>query len=220
MKLVKKFIFLVIILFINLSAVNAEVTMDQIINNFNSGRIAQRHIANGGTFTAKYDQDSIDVVIRYPSSLESYVFGLNGNIITNEYDGSSFDKDALNMFEQLVNEIGMLHGYDAYELSPLLISELADSYTLEKEGFELIKTQEKWTFKIDYTKKVPLIDFSDVYITEKDLSDLNEFVESGRLFGYCKIIGNVYLWIDFDNDLNMSILIGEKNKLQKMYINR
>lgn len=216
MKLIKKLALFVLLLFINLTIVKAEVTIDQVVESLNTGSLAQEHSQKGGTLTAKYDEDSLDIIIKYTYSMESFTFKLDGNIITYEYDPNSlFYNSNLEMFGEIVSEIGILHGYNRYELNNTIISEKTYKYTLKKEGFEKTASGEKIIFKIDTTKKVPVIDLSDVYIEEKDLEDLVQFIESGRKFGYSKIIGNIYIWVKVDDNLNMEIMIGEKNQLSE-----
>lgn len=116
------------------------------------------------------------------------------------------------MINNLIAVIEEFNGYENGELNKSLTDERITKYTLEKEGL-LYKLDEKnhLDIKINITKKIPLLDFSNIYIKTSDLEDLKEYIKDGSIDTSA---GNVILKMHtMDNET--TIYIAEKDKLTK-----
>lgn len=209
MKLIKKLALFVLLLFINLTIVNAEVTVDQIVSGLNN---------NIKSINVTYDTNSINIDATEMLDGFTCEFELNGNIIAHTYD--PMNNDSLykhTFFTYIINEISKLYDYEEYELFFTINSKQSDSYTLEKNGFKKEKSGYVTSYKIDYTKKIPLVDYSNTYIKETDIAEHTKYYQDGSVFSFNTIVENQFLWVNTD-DSNLEVIIGEtKGVTQNSY---
>lgn len=206
-------LFFIMILTMSFGIVYAEdVTIDKVVEAFNTGEVVEQYKGYGGSIVATYDDDSIDVVAILEGQTYNISYNLNGTIITANIDSNSETSflEAI-IFLGLVDDIGELYGYSNEELSKTVNSEQVSEYTLAEEGFEMSQVSETvQEIKIDYSKKVPLIDFSGVYVEVKDLEKYKEYIADDGQAGTTK--GNIYIY-KFGYNGEYEILVGEKDEL-------
>lgn len=206
-------LFFIMILTMSFGIVYAEdVTIDKVIEAFNTGDIAEQYNGSGGSAVATYDNDSVDIVITVEGQTYNVSYNLNGTIITANIDSNSENAflEAY-IFLGLIDDIGELYGYGNGELSKTVNSEQVLEYTLAEEGFEMTQVSETvQEIKIDYSKKVPLIDFSGVYVEVKDLEKYKEYIADDGQAGTTK--GDIYIY-KFGYNGEYEILVGEKDEL-------
>ena len=206
-------LFFIMILTMSFGIVYAEdVTIDKVVEAFNTGEVVEEYKGYGGSIVATYDDDSIDVVAILEGQTYNISYNLNGTIITANIDSNSENSflEAI-IFLGIIDDIGELYGYGNGELSKTVNSEQVSEYTLAEEGFEMTKVSETvQEIKIDYSKKVPLIDFSGVYVEVKDLEKYKEYIADDGQAGTTK--GNIYIY-KFGYNGEYEILVGEKDEL-------
>lgn len=206
-------LFFIMILTMSLGIVYAEdVTIDKVVEAFNTGEVVEEYKSYGGSVVATYDDDSIDVVAILEGQTYNISYNLNGTIITANIDSNSENSflEAI-IFLGIIDDIGELYGYGNGELSKTVNSEQVSEYTLAEEGFEMTKVSETvQEIKIDYSKKVPLIDFSGVYVEVKDLEKYKEYIADDGQAGTTK--GNIYIY-KFGYNGEYEILVGEKDEV-------
>ena len=79
----------------------------------------------------------------------------------------------------LVDLIGQFNGYKAEEMIKSLADERILDYSFEKEGLLFVVDDNNLTVKVDVNKKIPLLDFSNIYVTVEDLEDLTSYIKTG-----------------------------------------
>lgn len=209
MKLIKRLALFVLLLFINLTIVNAEVTIDQIVSGLNN---------NMKSINATYDSDSINIDATEMLDGFTCEIELNGNIISSTYDPMNNDSIYRHtFFTFLVNEISKLYGYEEYELFLTINSKQSDKYDLERDGFKKEKSGYVISYQIDFTKKIPLVDYSNSYIKETDLAEYTKYYQEGASLTFNAMVDNLFLWVNTDAS-NLEIVIGEtKGVTQSSY---
>lgn len=209
MKLIKRLALFVLLLFINLTIVNAEVTIDQIVSGLNN---------NMKSINATYDSDSINIDATEMLDGFTCEIELNGNIISSTYDPMNNDSIYRHtFFTFLVNEISKLYGYEEYELFLTINSKQSDKYDLERDGLKKEKSGYVISYQIDFTKKIPLVDYSNSYIKETDLAEYTKYYQEGASLTFNAMVDNLFLWVNTDAS-NLEIVIGEtKGVTQSSY---
>lgn len=206
-------LFFFVILTMSFGVVYAEeVTLDKIIEAFNSGEVAKSYQDAGGSIVATYDEDSIDIAVDIETEKYNVSYEIDGTVISatiNSEEETGFLTAYL--YLGLIDEIGVLHGYASGELTKTVNSEEIAEYTLEKEGFETVVVSETvQEIKIDYSKKVPLIDFTGVYVEVEDLEKYKEYIADDGQAGTTK--GDIYI-SKFGYNGEYEIIVGEKDEL-------
>lgn len=209
MKLIKKITLFILLLFINLTIVNAEVTIDQVVSGLNN---------NIKSINVTYDNDSINIDATEMLNGFSCEFELNGNIISSTYDPMNSESIYKHtFFTFLVNEISKLHGYDEYELFLTINSKQSDGYSLEKDGLKKEKSGYVTSYQIDFTKKIPLVDYSNSYIKETDLAEYTKYYKEGVSLTFNAMVENLFVWVNTDAS-KLEVVIGEtKGVTQSSY---
>lgn len=206
-------LFFMMILTMSFGIVYAEdVTIDKVIEVFNTGEVVKSYVDASGNVVATYDEDSIDIAVTMDGQTYNLSYNLNDTVISSiidESDENAFLKAYI--FLGLIDEIGILHGYEAGELIATVNSEQISEYTLEQEGFESVVISESvQEIKIDYSKKIPLIDFSEIYVGVEDLEEYKEYIAGDGFAGTSK--GDIYIYKS-GNGGEYEILVGEKGQL-------
>ena len=201
-----------VILFICNNAYATSVTLEQIVEKFNKSSIVDDYKNAGGSISATNDVDSINITVNASEKTENVELLLQGNVLSIEIDQE--ESSALvkaYVTSSIIDIIGELHGYQEGELAQTVNSDEAKNYTLEKEGYEVENISEtKFKIKVDITKKIPLVDFSNTYIEVSDLQDLKKYI-SGDGFAE-KSKGNI--WFNKNGyDGEYTLLVAEKGNL-------
>ena len=213
MKKIKVLFFALILMFVSVYNVCAtSITLDQVVEKFNESSIVDDYKNMGGSISATTGVDSISVTASSAEETENLVFAFANNILSIEIDMK--DSSALvkaYVATYMIDVVGQLHGYEEGQLMQTINSEDANNYTLEKEGYEVEEISEtKLKIKMDITKKIPLLDFSDIYIEVSDLESMKEFISGDGSAEKSK--GN--MWFNksgYDGD--NTLLVAEKGNL-------
>lgn len=177
-RIIKFFVF--IFFMMQVVTVNAaDITIDNVVDAFQNGALSEQYKAVNGVFEVTHDSDSVDLKIVVNGETSNMSFDLNGNIIsvtiTND-SNSNEDFATMYMFLSLMDEVGVLHGYEAGDISKALNSGLVDDYKLDTHGFEIEKVSETQSiYKFDFTKKIELPNYDNLYVTVSDLDNYKEF---------------------------------------------
>lgn len=201
-----------IVLFIGSNVYATSITLEQIVEKFNKSSIVDAYRKAGGDINATNNTNSINVKANTSGKTENVELLLEGNILSIEIDKeeeAAFIKASI--ASSVIDVIGQLHGYQEGELSQTINSDKATNYTLEKEGYEVENiSATKSKIKVDITKKIPLVDFSNVYIEVSDLEDLKEYISGDGSAERHK--GNI--WFNKSGyDGKYTLLVAEKGNL-------
>lgn len=194
-RIIKFFVF--VFFMIQVVTVNAaDITIDNVVDAFQNGALSEQYKAVNGVFEVTHDSDSVDIKIAANGETSNISFNLNGNIIsadiTND-DSTNDDFVAIYMFLSLMDEVGVLHGYEAGEIATALNSGLMDDYKLDTHGYEEEKiSDDRSIYKFDFTKKIELPSYDNVYITVSDLAADKECMIDESCSFY-KFKGNMYI---------------------------
>lgn len=204
-------IFLVILFMCN-NVYATSITLEQIVEKFNESSIVDDYKNDGGSISATNDANSIKVTINANETTENVELLLEGNILSVEIDMEDINGfGKVYVASSIIDIIGQLHGYQEGELAQTINSDKIMDYTLEKEGFEAEKISEtKLKMKVDITKKIPLVDFSNTYIEVSDLQDVKEYIAGDSSAEKRK--GNVWFRKEYDDGENI-LLVAEKESL-------
>ena len=207
-------VFGIFLMFFGIIGVRAEEskipTLEQIANKFNNSEIVKEYATYDIIWKAETKDNQIIITGKTEENSSSATYKLDGNILsTTASKEKAFDVAVFTL--ALFDCIGQFHGYSEGELRPTLNSAIISQYTLEKEGL-LIKNDEDDNLiaKIDISKKIPLIDFSNVYIEVSDLQTIKSFLVGEGSAEKSK--GNIYFHKSNKDKKNI-LLIAEKNKL-------
>lgn len=205
------FIFIVFIsMFICKSVYAATPTLDEIANKFNNCDTVKEYATLGSVWKATSNGNKLNISVTANSATTNLEYTLSGSILSANFSGDdAFTGLAVTMV--LTDCIGQLHGYSDGELFTTLNSDKIASYTVENEGFEAKETSDKnYQIKIDISKKIPLIDVSDVYIEVSDLQDLKSYISGDGSAEKSK--GNI--WFNKSGyDGENTLLVAEKENI-------
>lgn len=189
-----------------LSEIAEKFNNNEDIKSYKEMGYTYEAIANGNKITLKSNGENVPKV-----ELE---LTLKNDILSGSFDLKDDDKaiSSIFMINNLISVIEEFNGYKNGELNKSLTDERITKYTLEKEGLEYkLDDKNHLDIKIDITKKIPLLDFSNIYIKTEDLEDLKEYIKEGSINTSA---GNVILKMDnIDNET--IIYIAEQDKLTK-----
>lgn len=212
MKKMLCFAFLMMIINITNVFANSTIpTLDEIVNKFNTQEDIVYINNNGGSAVAKTENNKIIVETKSSEGNYHIEFPLNGNILSSTVKQDDFNGALIIMY--LINAIGLCHGYNDGDLQATLNSEEILNYEVENEGVEMIINPDgQVNFKTDISKKIPLVDVTNVYIGVEDLDDLKEFISGNGSAEMSK--GNV--WFNKSGYYGENtLLVAEKNELTK-----
>ena len=212
---IKKIICIVLVLLImllsmNLNAYAATPTLEEIATSFNNCDTVKGYATNGSVWKATSSGNKLMITVTANDETTNVEYTLEDTILSANFSKeNALTELAVSMI--LTDCIGQLHGYSDGELFTTLNSEKVVNYTVENEGLEIIELPDNgYQIKIDISKKIPLIDVSDVYIKVSDLEDLKEFITGKGSAEKSK--GNIWFNKSTFDDKEI-ILIAEKDKL-------
>jgi len=212
LKVIGIMIMLLIIILTYSKVYASTITLEQIVEKFNKSSIVDTYEETGGIINAVNDEKSIEVTVTADGKKEKLMFFLEGNIFSVEIDvneDTAFVKALVGA--EIIDIIGQLHGYDEGDLLATINSEEAKAYTLEKEGYKVEEIDgSKVIMKIDISKKIPLVDFSNTYIEVEDIESSKQFIAGDGFTERSK--GNIYFRKD-GYASEYTVLVAEKSKL-------
>ena len=185
----------------------ATPTLQQIANSFNSSDTVKEFAKAKSYWTASADENTLTIKATANGSKDSATYTLNGTILSLTFtkDNSLFSAVSATI---LIDSIGHLHGYAYGDMFPTLNeTEVISKYTLENEGLHMEKTSDGGgKIQIDISKKIPILDQSQIYIKPSDLIS-----STGQKFSsYSK--GNL-LFMKDTKDGNTVFIFAEEPKL-------
>lgn len=190
-----------IVIFITKNVYAVTPTLEQIADTFNKSSISSKlevvASANGNKL----------IISKNSTKFE---YNLDNNILSATFSGEdAFSGLYTAMY--LVDSIGQLHGYAENELVYIFNSDEVLNYTLENEGLKVLEDESGgYVLKVDISKKIPLMDFSKIYIEVSDLKDLKKYISGSGSAEKNK--GYIYFHTD-GSDEESTLLIAEKNQL-------
>ena len=202
---------LAIIVCITLVGCGKKITLESIAKKFNESDSVKSYKEYG--YTLKAEAKGNELVITSKMDEKRVIkFTLKDNIISNE---KLADEDLFTT-AILIDSIGQLEGYKAGELMQNLNAypEKTEKYTVEKEGFELKTKDGTNVFKMDLSKKVPLLDLSDFYLKTTDFDMIKDIVEEKSSGNQTGRTAKLAFDVQVQDDYNY-IYIGEDPKLTK-----
>lgn len=207
-KIITVSMILVLILAMAIPALAANViTVEQVVEKFNSA------YGNGKSAVATYKDNAITIVYKPEGSNTEIVmnYTVKDDIISiaiNKEDENAMVASMITL--ELVDAAQQLQGHQPGDIMDVLNNEEALNYTLEKEGVQITENETKMEIKFDIQKKIPLLDFTDMYIEVADLEKFQEFIQGD---GSTQIKrGNVGLFKRGANN-EAKITVGEKTEL-------
>lgn len=204
-------IVLIIILSINVKSYAITPTLEQIADTFNNCEAVKQleNSGSGSSLLASSNENTLTITSVGSDSTTEIQYLLDGNILSTTLEQDDFGGAVASIY--LVDSIGQLQGYEDGELFSTLNSEEAMNYTIDNQGYEMKQLDDgKVSIKVDITKKIPLIDASNIYIEVSDLQDLKSYI-SGDGFAE-KSKGNIWFNKNGYNGEN-TVLIAEKDNL-------
>lgn len=188
----------------------ATPTLEQIINAFNNCSTVKEYATYGSVWNASSNGNKLTISVTVNSTTTNLEYTLEGSILSANFSGDE-TFTGLVVSRVLIDSIGQLHGYSDGELFTTLNSDKISSYSVENEGLEVKElTEESYQIKIDISKKIPLIDVSNVYIEISDLEDFKDYISGDGSAEKSK--GNVWFNKNGYNGEN-TVLIAEKDGL-------
>lgn len=120
---------------------------------------------------AEVRNNNLLITSKTSEATTKFEFKLEGSILSCNFS-SGEALTGLMTTSMLIDSIGQIHGYKDGELFDTLNSEQIKNYTVENEGLEVKEAEDgKYDVKIDINKRLPLADFSNVYIEAKDMDN-------------------------------------------------
>ena len=190
----------------------ADVTLDEVVTSFNNCKTVKDYMIKGSLWEANSMGTSLIVTATSNGTTYNIEYTLENTVLSAMFSGEEeFVTTGALASVILADSIGQLHGYEDGELFPTLNSDQITSYTLDNEGIEMRKLSEtSYQVKMDMNKKVPLADFSNVYIEVSDLQDIKSYITGDGFAEKSK--GYIWLGKSGENGENV-VLIAEKNDL-------
>lgn len=207
-KILSIVLFLVIITFVTGCGSNSK--LNEIAKNINNSDSVKSYKEYGYEINATAAKDTLLITSKMGDNNSKVEFKLKDNILINENLSTNDLMTAL----LVLNGIGQTYGYKDGEFSQSINAFPDDykKYKLNKEGLELVESDDKVSLKIDITKKVPLIDMNTFYIKADNLDIISDLIANKKTGNQSGKIGNIAYDV-FINDDESTIQIGQDEKL-------
>ena len=217
-----KTIFVFVIAFM-LTGCGKTPSLNKIAEKINSNRNIKEFEEYGTFFkaTAKKNKLTINVTTTNAETKETdkydIEYTLKNNILSAKFDlEEGKEMGILYSTIFLIDSIETLHGYKEDEFLDTLNDNRIENYTLDKEGLLIKNGTNTLEVKIDISKKVPLLDFSNTYITTDELSDLKTYLTNA---GSAQLSsGKIAFYKESDKN-TATIYIAEKEKTTNNSLN-
>lgn len=192
MKFIKMF-FIVICLFsifdLKVGA-NTIPTLEQISTKFNNNSEIKKYAESNVVWESSVNDDKLIITTTTNNTTNEYKYTLDGNILS-----TIFQQDELFMgfilTHIVVDSVEQFHGYSEGELNSTLNSDKVFEYTLDDEGLEMVQISSGGlSVKIDISKKIPCLDFSNTYIEVEDLANYKDYISGNGSAEFSK--GNIW----------------------------
>lgn len=198
----------VFMLFVFMPLVNAQdYKAEDIANSFNKlSAVKKTNESRLVTWIANGKKDTLTITVKSKGNKDvDLKYTIKDNVIIGKFDEQlAMYGNFLSIY--VADSIGVLSGYSEGDLV-LTLSNGYDTLTFEKDGIELVSSDEFVSFKMDLNKKIKLIDLSKIYITPNDLENYKNLLKTEERTVQTRA-GYVYLYKVEDD-----IYIGEKGKI-------
>ena len=178
-KKIRQFIILILmfllVLSVTIKTYAVTPTLEEIAEAFNNSTIVTEYPQV--TWNASVNENVLTASYTYNEETRSVEFVLDGNILSTAFtEENGLDSAVISIY--VIDSICKLHGYEYGEIMPTLNADEITHYTLENEGLELKENEEtgEYTIRIDISKKIPLVDFSETYIEVSDLEIMKDII--------------------------------------------
>lgn len=210
----KKLFCLLICLLFSFSFVNARTpTLDDIAKTYNNMQMIKDYASANAYWSANVQDNKLIITTSVDGNNTSTTFNLEGNILSISASGEQVFTYSI-VSNSVVDAVQIIQGYKEGEIYSSLNSKLIFNYSLDKEGIEIKSSDTEYSLKLDISKKIPLIDLSDEYFMKDDLAEFKTYLTGS---GSCEgTKGNVYYNKSDDAYGNVTLLVGEKNKLTQV----
>jgi len=187
-----------------------DITLDTIVKKFNTSSTVKKYKEYNYVIKAAKKNKKLVITTKTEDDKYSVSFNLDGTILSND----KITTDDLMATVILVDCIGQLHGYKDGELSENMNAFPDDfnEYTVENEGYELKENGDTYSMKIDFSKKIPLIDLSNLYLKPEDFDMIQELVEDNEPGNQTGKIAKLAYDVQISDEYN-HIYIGERDEL-------
>lgn len=205
-------IILILIIMISVTGCGENSKLNEIAKKINNCESVKNYKEYGYDIKATATKDTLTVNSKMGDTKSKVDYKLNGNILSNE----NLSITDLMSTLLVLNGVGQTYGYKDGELSQNINAFTEDykKYTLDKEGLELIMSDEsdKVSIKIDISKKIPLIDINTFFLKSEDLDIIKDLVEEKKAGNQSGKLGNIAYDI-FVTEEESTIQIGQDDKL-------
>ncbi|MBQ3307362.1 MAG: hypothetical protein IJG68_04115 [Bacilli bacterium] len=205
-------IILILIIMISVTGCGENSKLNEIAKKINNCESVKNYKEYGYDIKATATKDTLTVNSKMGDTKSKVDYKLNGNILSNE----NLSITDLMSTLLVLNGVGQTYGYKDGELSQNINAFTEDykKYTLDKEGLELIMSDEsdKVSIKIDISKKIPLIDINTFFLKSEDLDIIKDLVEEKKAGNQSGKSGNIAYDV-FVTEEGSTIQIGQDDKL-------
>jgi len=189
---------------------NNNKKLNEIVEKINKSETVKNYKESGYELKASSTGNTLSITTNTDGTKRKVSFTLDGDIISNE----NLTYENLMEAMILLNGIGKTYGYKEGELTQCMnaFPDQIENYTLEKEGLEWIMDDEKISLKVDLSKKIPLIDMDQYYLSTDSLDMIKEYMSEKNYGNQSGRIGNIAYDVFVNEDEN-TITIGQVEKL-------
>ena len=201
---------ILIILMVSVTGCSKNKQLEEIAKNINNCESVTNYKEYDYIIKAITKNDTLTIATTFNDKTSKVDFVLKDNILSNENLSNNDLMPAL----LVLNGVGQTYGYKDGELSNNIntFTEDFQKYSLDKDGLELIITDDNVSLKIDITKKIKLIDMNKFYLKDEDLDIISNLIIENKSGNQSGKIGNIAYDI-FIDDSESSIQIGQDGKL-------
>lgn len=187
-----------------------KISLDTLAKIINTSKTAKSYKDFGYKIKATNKSNKFEIKIKTSESTSNVTFDVKGSVLSNE----KLTNEELMQVLLLIDSVGQMHGYKEGELTETInaLPDEAKKYTLEKEGLEIKIGEETNSIKIDYTKKIPLIDMTDFYLKPDQFGMIKQIVDENSNGNQTGLVAKLAYDIVIGIDENY-IYVGEKEKL-------
>lgn len=204
------YILLLIVFTFYVTGCSSNAKLNSIAKNINNSESVKNYNAYGYEIKASATKDSLIISSNMGGEKNEVSFQLEGDILSN----TDLSINDLMLTLYVINGVGQTYGYKDGEMSQNInaFPEEYQKYSLNKEGLELVIGDENVSFKIDLSKKIPLIDMKKFYLTPDSLDIIRGFIEEHKYGNQSGKSGNIAYDV-FAGDEESTILIGQDGAL-------
>lgn len=184
--------------------------LDKIAKKFNNSETVKSYKEYDYDIKAIVKGDTLVISTKNSDNQTSVTYDLVGNILSNE----KIKTEDLMATIILVDSIGQLQGYKDGQLAENLnaFPDEVSKYTVDNEGLELKDKNDTMSIKIDISKKIPLIDLSNLYLKADQFDMVKQFIDDKEGGNQTGRLSKLAYDIQIEDD-ETKIYIGEKDKL-------